>query len=448
MHDAIVIGGGFAGVTAARELAASGFDVLLVEARDRLGGRTWRTEWEGHEVELGGGYVHWHQPHVFAELTRAGLGVRRIPESDLVAWRVGSAIRRGSMAERDAIAARGWDAYMRGAPDILPQPHQPLANRAAVLRVDTESAAQRIAALGLPPEDEAVLAAEVESVTSAPLDEAGALAALRWHALSGYSLDLTQDAGGGFMFAAGTRSLLDAIAGQVPFQQRLQAPVAAVRRAPDGVTVRLRSGEELAARGCVVALPLNCLGDLAFEPALPDAKQAAIALGQASRGSKAFIHVRGERRTMNAIVPGHSLGYVSTDRVLDDGSQLLVTFGIDSTTLDVANLRLVQTALDYALPGYEVLAARMHDWTADEFSKGTWAAHRPGWYGGHHEAMRAPEGRLVFGGSDIANGWAGFIDGAIESGLTAARLVRDALVVDGGAGAASDASTAGAARTA
>jgi Flavin containing amine oxidoreductase len=53
-----------------------------------------------------------------------------------------------------------------------------------------------------------------------------------------------------------------------------------------------------------------------------------------------------------------------------------------------------------------------------KFSQGTWAIHRPGWYGEHHAAMRRPEGRVLLAGSDIANGWAGFIDGAIESGLT------------------------------
>jgi monoamine oxidase len=39
-----------------------------------------------------------------------------------------------------------------------------------------------------------------------------------------------------------------------------------------------------------------------------------------------------------------------------------------------------------------------------------------GWYEHHHAAMRRPQGRLALAGSDLANGWAGFIDGAIESG--------------------------------
>src|SRR5580698_2321230 len=70
MTDVIVIGGGFAGVTAAREAALRGRTVQLLEARDRLGGRTWSSTWEGHSIEYGGAWVHWHHPHTFPGLTR------------------------------------------------------------------------------------------------------------------------------------------------------------------------------------------------------------------------------------------------------------------------------------------------------------------------------------------------------------------------------------------
>ena len=55
-YDAIVIGGGIAGLTAARDLRAGGRSVLVLEARDRLGGRTWYREFAGTEqhVEIGG----------------------------------------------------------------------------------------------------------------------------------------------------------------------------------------------------------------------------------------------------------------------------------------------------------------------------------------------------------------------------------------------------------
>ncbi|NOK59399.1 MAG: FAD-dependent oxidoreductase [Chloroflexi bacterium AL-W] len=64
-----------------------------------------------------------------------------------------------------------------------------------------------------------------------------------------------------------------------------------------------------------------------------------------------------------------------------------------------------------------------HNWTADPLAQGTWANLRPG------QAALLPdliqvEGQVFFAGADIALGWRGYIDGAIESGIRAARQVR------------------------
>ena len=77
--DVVVIGGGFAGITAARDLQKRGFKVLVLEARDRLGGRTWSEDRNGFHVELGGTWVHWTQPFVWAEKERYGLEVQETP---------------------------------------------------------------------------------------------------------------------------------------------------------------------------------------------------------------------------------------------------------------------------------------------------------------------------------------------------------------------------------
>ncbi|MDX6536124.1 MAG: hypothetical protein QOD37_465, partial [Gaiellales bacterium] len=111
MLDAIVIGGGFAGVTAARELTIAGLDCTLIEARDRLGGRTWRTNWGGELIELGGGWVHWHQPYAWSELQRAGQGIGESATPELMSWAVGGVRRTGTAAERHAITTRAWDKY-------------------------------------------------------------------------------------------------------------------------------------------------------------------------------------------------------------------------------------------------------------------------------------------------------------------------------------------------
>lgn len=59
-YDVIVIGAGFAGLVAARDLALDrNLRVLLIEARDRIGGRTWTAKAWGEEFEMGGTFVHW-----------------------------------------------------------------------------------------------------------------------------------------------------------------------------------------------------------------------------------------------------------------------------------------------------------------------------------------------------------------------------------------------------
>ena len=419
LYDVIIVGGGFAGLTAARECALPGRRTLLLEGRDRLGGRTWNTQWNGMTVEYGGQWVHWHQPHAFAELTRAGLAVKISDKADRVQWYVGDERRSGTHDERDAIARRGWDQFVDGVHEALPQPHAPLSALPELTRFDRLSVADRLAELDLDDEEHDVLAAELESVTHSPLSDAGALSILRWHALSGYSLELTQGTGGQATIDGGTGALLAAIAGGADYDRRLSTPVAAVEQRGERVEVHTREGEIFGARAVVVAVPLNTLGAIDFSPSLPEDKQQAIALGQASRGVKIMIHARGEETLQSSIRPGHAFGFLDSETLYGDGTQMMIGFGPDSERCSAEDVAGVQAGLDELVPGYEVVGATAHDWLGDEFSRGTWAIHRPGWYEHHHAAMRRAEGNVILACSDLANGWAGFIDGAIESGLQA-----------------------------
>jgi monoamine oxidase len=424
-YDVAVIGGGFAGVTAARECALRGRSVVLLEARDRLGGRTWSADWDGWPIEYGGAWVHWHQPHTFSEITRAGLATTLGPDAERAHWHVSGERRSGTIEERDAIAQTGWDQFVDGVREALPAPHAPLHALDRLARFDRLSIAQRVDQLTLSDEQRDVLCAELESLAHAPLTDAGAVSVLRWHALSGYSLALTQETGGRVTIDEGTGALLEGIAAAAPFERRLSTPVRAITHRAGRVEVHTSDGGDVRAQAAIVAVPLNALSAIAFDPALPEDKQAAIALGQASRGIKIMLRVRGERVMHNAIRPGHPFGYLDSEVLDGDGTQLMIGFGPDAAQCDATDLPAVQRQLDAILPGYELLGATAHDWLADEFSQGTWAIHRPGWYEHHHAAMRRGEPGLVFAGSDLANGWAGFIDGAIESGLRAGAVAAE-----------------------
>ena len=113
---------------------------------------------------------------------------------------------------------------------------------------------------------------------------------------------------------------------------------------------------------------------------------------------------------------------VRTEYIGDDDA-VLVGFGADSTRLDVTDRDAVQRALTVWRDDLEVLEVTGHDWMSDPYSRETWMMNRPNQVTRYLTAQQAPEGVLHFAGSDIANLWAGFIDGAIETALRAAREI-------------------------
>jgi monoamine oxidase len=106
--DVIVAGGGFAGLRAASELAASGAGVVLLEARERLGGRTWTVTLPetDERVELGGGFFMPEQHRVAAALERHGMSWRPFSAwapgvEPRWTWRTGGQLRAGAPVPAD-----------------------------------------------------------------------------------------------------------------------------------------------------------------------------------------------------------------------------------------------------------------------------------------------------------------------------------------------------------
>lgn len=70
VYDVVVIGAGYCGLTAARNAALEGLKVLLLEGRDRIGGRSWSSNIGGYPFEMGGTWVHWGQSNTWREIMR------------------------------------------------------------------------------------------------------------------------------------------------------------------------------------------------------------------------------------------------------------------------------------------------------------------------------------------------------------------------------------------
>ena len=105
----------------------------------------------------------------------------------------------------------------------------------------------------------------------------------------------------------------------------------------------------------------------------------------------------------------------------------MVAFGADATRLDVNDVQAVRSALKVWRNDLEVLETTGHDWMADQYSQETWLIQQPGQLTRYLTAQQENTGVLYFASSDYANIWAGFIDGAIESGLRAARDITNHL---------------------
>jgi monoamine oxidase len=423
-YDVIVIGGGFAGCTAARELQLAGYRTLVLEGRDRLGGRTWTSEFAGKQVEMGGTWVHWHQPHVWAEIRRYGLEVTEAPPPSRVGWLVGRELKQGPPEELWRIFVDGTERLCHDARVYLERPHDPFFGDVAP--VDALSIEDRVKELGFDRETADVIDGLWATCCSAYLNETGLVAALRWWALSGHSFQLLMDCIARYKIVTGTRSLVEAIAADGGFDVRYETPVAAVEQDGQQVAVHTRNGETIEAKAVVAAVPLNALRAIEFRPSLSAGKQAAAEEGQSSHGIKVWIRVRGEHDYFALAPSTNGITFLQSEYKVD-GDTLFVSFGSDADALDPADKDAVAREAAELLPGYEIVDSHAHNWTGDEFARGTWSMYRPNQLTRYLRELQQPEERVFLATSDVANGWNGFIDGAIESGLVTSRKIASLL---------------------
>ena len=115
-----------------------------------------------------------------------------------------------------------------------------------------------------------------------------------------------------------------------------------------------------------------------------------------------------------------------TEVVNDDGTTLICGFGSDAN-IDLNDKAVMQKELRNWVPEIEVIDCAGHNWVKDEFSKGTWGVIKKNQLSKYGQSVKQPRDGLFLAGSDFANGWAGYMDGAIETGLTTSRMAHEFL---------------------
>ncbi|QXJ24402.1 FAD-dependent oxidoreductase [Actinomadura graeca] len=418
--DVVVIGAGFAGLTAARDLGAAGRRVRVLEARDRIGGRTWyRTDLIGGcGLEMGGTWIVPQQTFVSAEARRYGIAITGSELPGRMTWS-----NRGTVLDT-----------------LLPVPpaelgrleHAVRALLAAGARIDVDRplSGQGLADLDVPIRqwaDDAGLEGDARELLiswlcgcgNASADTGSALDVLRWLAAMDNSLwGMVEASVLGQTFTDGTASLARALADDGGADIRLSSPVRSVRQYDDHVAVAYDGGAATARR-VLITVPLGVLQDIHFEPALAPAKLAISKENHAGQGQKIWALARGVPEDLSGYGWGTDFDYVGAMRTLPEGV-LLVCFAPGGHHVDGDDPAAVRRAVRQFAPAAEIVATATHDWVHDEWSRGTWTTFRAGQITAHEGHLATPEGRVHFAGAHTAHRWPGFIDGAIDSGRRAA----------------------------
>src|ERR1700739_4927096 len=182
--DVVIVGAGFAGVTAARALSALGLDVVVLEGRDRVGGRAWLDERLGSSIEMGGTWVHWLQPHVWAEIARYG---QQIVESGnslalKTSWLVDGERRTATGVAADALMDAGMRAVFKQSRQLFAKPYADPSEYDIPEDVDSQSVGEVLDRLGLDADSRVLIDGLLSATLSAHVNDASLTQAMRWTA--------------------------------------------------------------------------------------------------------------------------------------------------------------------------------------------------------------------------------------------------------------------------
>ena len=427
--DVIVIGGGFAGVTASRDLSQSGANTLLLEARPRLGGRTFTTKFAGHDMDVGGTWFGWGQPSIWSEKMKYDLAITEsaaIKATSFV-WYENGKRKEGAAEDYWPTVYEAYDAYYEPAYKYFTRPHDPLYhNSEEFIKLDNMSAKEAIEGLKISDIQKDFVRSFAAINGHADSDKSSYLDQLRWLALSGFNKDFMWANIGQYKLKNGTSELIEHMMADSNAEVKLGTAATRIVQTSSGVSVFTNRNEELKAKYVVMAAPLNVLQNIEFSPSISPIKQKAFKQGHTGSGVKIYIKIKGKHPIVYANgTEDMALNYLWTE--YDDDDQILVGFGKDSEKIDVYDDEMVQEAVREYLPNAEVLESFSYDWNIDPYSKGTWCMYPPGMLTTAFEELNRPEGLVHFAGADFAYGWRGFIDGAIESGARNAQIVIEKL---------------------
>ncbi|MBB5869705.1 monoamine oxidase [Allocatelliglobosispora scoriae] len=443
--DVIVVGAGVAGLVAADRLVSAGQRVLVLEARDRVGGRTLTMPvpgFDGVVVDQGGQWVGAGQELVYAELSRFGLVT--FPQSTgggsaLVVFRGKARRYTGRVPKLDPITlldiGQAQARFDRLAATVdLAQPWR--TPRAEWLDGQTFETWLRKTCWTARGRD--FFRTATEAVFATLPANLSLLHAL-FYAASGTSLETLISTDGGAQqdrVLGGMGRLAERLAASLSGRIELNQPVRSIDQHDDGVTVTTETRSFNAGR-VIVAVPPALAGRVVYTPALPAERDQLTQ--RTPHGGIIKCHAvyaepfwRADGLSAEAASDTGPVKVAFDASPPDGGPGIILAFldGPESLRLGALPEAERREAVLRSLTRFvgpramEPVAYLERDWNAEEWTRGCYGAHLPpGAWTQVGAALRAPVGRLHFAGTETAERWCGYIDGAISSGVRAATEV-------------------------
>ena len=436
--DVVVVGAGLSGLCAARKLRAEGASVLVVEARDRVGGRT-RTEQIGQGTfDLGGQWIGPGHKRVHALANE--LGIQTFPtytdgKKVLEVEGKVSTYKRSipSMSVPNLIQMQGALSYLKRVRKRI-SPTAPMSAEGAE-ELDAETLETWRSRFVKSSKISAVIDAAIRTIFGAEARDLSALYFLMYLNAGGGLLSLSEARGGAQQdrFVPGAQSISRALAEELGDSLKLGVAVRKLAQIQDGVDAVSDDGR-VGGRYALVAIPPPLAGRIEYHPAVSvgrDQLTQRFAMGAAVKVlltyERAFWREAGFSGEVVSSDGPLSVVYDNTSH--DRQQPALVGFVVGSQARQWSaqpladRKRRVLGALKryFGEEAGSFQEYRELDWGAEPWSRGCPVGGLPPGMLTHSFAhIRKPEGRIHWAGTEAATEWIGYMEGAIESGERAA----------------------------